>query len=141
MTNCTMTIANACSQAGDRLYFRPMLTEGHHQNPFKEVDRLYPVDFGLLTDETFAMTYTLPAGYLVEELPKKALLVMPNNGGRYAFDIVVNERNELQILSRLTLRQTIYAADDYAVLRELFTLMVAKQAEQVVLKRSTTAAK
>jgi len=66
---------------------------------------------------------------------------MPNNGGRYAFDIVVNERNELQILSRLTLRQTIYAADDYAVLRELFTLMVAKQAEQVVLKRSTTAAK
>lgn len=141
MTNCTMTIANACSQAGDRLYFRPMLTEGHHQNPFKEVDRLYPVDFGVLTDETFAMTYTLPPGYLVEELPKKALLVMPNNGGRYAFDIVVNERNELQILSRLTLRQTIYAVDDYAVLRELFTLMVAKQAEQVVLKRSTTAAK
>ncbi|QJD80839.1 transglutaminase domain-containing protein [Spirosoma rhododendri] len=141
VTSCTVAIANACSQAGDRLYFRPMLTEGHHQNPFKGTERLYPVDFGVLVDETFTATYTLPAGYKVEELPKRALVVMPNNGGRYAFDISVNERNELQVLSRLALRQPVYPAVEYEALRELFALMVAKQAEQVVLKRTTTAAK
>ncbi|GAB3747526.1 transglutaminase domain-containing protein [Spirosoma pomorum] len=137
----TLTIPEACSQAGDRLYFRPMLTEGRSNNPFKEPKRLYPVDLAVPMDETYSAVYTLPKGFEVEELPKTASLTLPNNGGRFIYQIALLPDNQLQVVSRFSLRQPAYSADDYPALRELFNLVVAKHAEQVVLKRTTLAEK
>lgn len=137
----TLTIPEACTRAGDRLYFRPMLTEAHGENPFKETNRLYPVNFGVPIDETFTATYTLPAGYQVEELPKPVSMVLPENGGRFLYSVTVVEGNRLRVLSRISLRKTVYFADEYPALRELFSQIVAKHAEQVVLKRGTVAEK
>jgi transglutaminase-like putative cysteine protease len=136
------TIPEACTRAGDRLYFRPLLSEAHETNPFKEAQRLYPVDFGVLTDETFTVTYTLPAGYQVEELPKPVSMSLPENAGRFIYNVAtINGGSQLQVISRISLRKTMYFADEYFSLRELFSQIVAKHAEQVVLKRGTIAEK
>lgn len=132
----TITIPEACGRAGDRLYFRPMLTEAHGNSPFKELERLYPVDFGVLIDETFTATYTLPKGYQVEEMPKSISMVLPENGGRFMYQLAVNADNQVQVVSRILLRKTQFSADEYGPLRELFSRIVAKHAEQVVLKRA-----
>ena len=129
-----MTVPNACGQAGDRLYLRPLLTEGYTENPFKEENRLYPVDFGVPITESFSAVYTLPAGYAAEELPKTAVISLPDKGGRFTYEVKA-EGNQLRVLSRLTLNEATYSAEAYGALRELFAMMVAKQAEQVVLKR------
>ncbi|AKD54452.1 transglutaminase domain-containing protein [Spirosoma radiotolerans] len=137
----TITIPEACGRAGDRLYFRPMLTEAHGNNPFKEVDRLYPVDFAVLIDETFSATYTLPKGFQVKEMPKSISMVLPENGGRFLYQVAVNADNQLQVMSRILLRKTQFLANEYGPLRELFSRIVAKHAEQVVLKRIDIAEK
>ena len=137
----TITIPEACGRAGDRLYLRPMLTEGHGGNPFKETERLYPVDFGVQKEESFIATYTLPKGYQVEEMPKPVSISLPENGGRFIFQVVVNAENQLQIVSRIVLRRPMYYAGEYLALRELFSRIVAKHAEQIVLKRGTIAEK
>ena len=137
----TLAIPEACGQAGDRLYLRPLLTEARDANPFKEAERLYPVDFGVTTDETVMATYALPPGYQVEEMPKAVSMVMPNNGGRFMYQAVVTPDNQLQVVSKIILLKTLYFADDYPVLRELFSQIVAKHAEQIVLKRGTEPAK
>ncbi|WP_461149958.1 transglutaminase domain-containing protein [Spirosoma pulveris] len=136
----TVTIPEACSKAGDRLYLHPMLTEGRSVNPFRESERLYPVDFGVLIDETFSATYTIPKGFQVEEMPKAVSMVLPENGGRFLYQVVADGDN-LQVISRISLRRTQYFAGEYGPLRELFSKIVAKHAEQVVLKRVTVAEK
>ena len=134
--NYTLTIPEACAKAGDRLYFRPLLTEGHGINPFKETERVYPVDFGVPIDENFTATYTLPAGYQVEELPKPVSIALPENGGRFLYQVAVSALNQIQVSSRILLRRPQYHSGEYGPLRELFSRIVAKHAEQVVLKRS-----
>ncbi|AUD02002.1 transglutaminase domain-containing protein [Spirosoma pollinicola] len=137
----SLTIPEACSRAGDRLYFRPMLTEAHGENPFKEAERLYPVDFGTQIEETFTATYTLPEGFQVEEMPKPVSMVLPENGGRFLYQLAVTNGNQLQVVSRIILRKTRYLAGEYGPLRELFSRIAAKHAEQVVLKRGAVAEK
>jgi hypothetical protein len=136
----TLTVPEACSRAGDRLYLLPMFTEGHTENPFKEKERLYPVDFGVAIDETFKAAYTLPKGYEVEEMPKSLSMELPGSGGRFIYQVLANG-NEVTILSRILLRKTVFYAADYPFLRELFNQIVAKHAEQVVLKSSAAAEK
>jgi hypothetical protein len=118
-----------------------MLTEGRSNNPFKEPKRLYPVDLAVPMDETYSAVYTLPKGFTVEELPKTASITLPNNRGRFIYQTALLPDNQLQVVSRFSLRQPIYSADEYPALRELFNLVVAKHAEQVVLKRTTLAEK
>ncbi|GAB3991627.1 hypothetical protein GCM10028807_22120 [Spirosoma daeguense] len=133
--NFTLSIPDACGRAGDRLYLRPMLTEGQGSNPFKEANRIYPVDFGFQKEETFVATYTLPKGYQVEEMPKPVSMVLPENGGRFVFQVGLNVDNKLQVMSRILLRKPMYYAEEYGALRELFNQVIAKHAEPIVLKR------
>ncbi|WP_019987385.1 transglutaminase domain-containing protein [Rudanella lutea] len=139
-TNHTLVIADAYTEAGDRIYLNPMLTEGRTQNPFKEKTRLYPVDFGAPIEEAFMATYTLPQGFVVEELPKAAVISLPDKAGRFSYQ-VSHTGNQLQVVSRVSLRKPIYNAEEYGALRELFALIVTKHAERVVLKRGEVAKK
>ncbi len=136
----TLVVPEAYSEAADRMYLWPMLTEARTENPFKEAERRYPVDFGTSIDELYMTTFTLPEGYTVEEMPKAAVLALPDKGGRFTYQ-VTQSGNTLQVMSRLTLRKTVYFAEEYGALRELFALVVAKHAERVVLKRGEVAKK
>ncbi len=136
VTAYTLTVGEGATVAGDRLYFRPLLTEGQLANPFKDPERRYPVDFGTLNDETYTATFTIPAGYQVEDVPKPMQIVLPGNGGRFLFQVAANGQT-VQATSRLSLKKPVYFAEEYPALRELFAQVVAKHAEQVVLKRET----
>lgn len=136
----TLTIPEAYNEAADRIYLLPMLTEARTENPFKEAERRYPVDFGTAIDESYMTTFTLPEGYVVEEVPKAAALSLPDKAGRFTYQ-VGQTGNQLQVISRLTLRKPVYFAEEYATLRELFALVVAKHAERIVIKRGEVAKK
>ncbi len=135
-----LTIPEACQLAGERLYLRPMLTEGHDDNLFKDPKRRYPVDFGAPIDETYMATFTLPNGVTVEELPKNTSIALPNNGGRFTYQISVAD-NEVKVVSRMSIRKPVYFAEEYPYLREFYDKILAKHAEQIVMKRATIADK
>jgi hypothetical protein len=77
----------------------------------------------------------------VEEMPKGASISLPDNGGRFLYQIAALSENRFQVVSRLSLRRPVYSAEEYSALRELFSMIVAKHAEQMVLKRTTLAEK
>jgi Domain of Unknown Function with PDB structure (DUF3857) len=129
------TIFNeAYSMAGERIYITPMLGEGESNNPFKVSERQYPIDFGVPQEETYIANFSLPAGYVVEEMPKQESILLPNNGGRFLFSCA-NENGELKITSKITLKKAIYSPEEYQSLREFYNRIVSKHAEQVVLRK------
>lgn len=131
---CTLTIADAVQLAGDRMYIYPLLTEGMTKNPFIQLERKFPVDFAVPFDEMFTATIQFPAGYVVDELPKPMAISLPKNGGRFTYQIQQKE-NKLDVLSRITIRKSIFSAVEYGALKEFYEKILSKHAEQLVLKK------
>ena len=117
------------------LYLSPLAAFGPGQNPFRREARAYPVDLEAPQDETLLVTLALPAGYELTEPPKPAIVDLPNGGGRFLYSVAAPAPGTVQITSRLSLRKPVYAAEDYASLRELYRLMLQKQAEKLVIKK------
>jgi hypothetical protein len=136
VTRCTLESTELVQTAGNRLYLTPLLSTARRENPFKSPKRAFPVDFGAALEETSLISFAVPEGYVVEELPKSLGIALPNDGGRYTFSVLQSlTDNKLRVTSRLVLRKTVFTPDEYGALREFFDKIVAKQAEQVVLKK------
>ncbi|HEY9489434.1 MAG TPA: transglutaminase domain-containing protein [Chryseosolibacter sp.] len=120
--------------AGNVIYIDPFVHSSYKENPFKSEVREYPVDFGSPREQTLFFRLTLPDNYTVDELPQTKVMSMPENGARYTYSIVVNG-NQLAVTSMLQINKGLFTQLEYPYLREFYNQVVAKQAEQIVLKR------
>jgi hypothetical protein len=125
----------ATAATAAELYLNPLSYFGEQRNPFQHEYRNYPVDMGMLQQDIIRVTLTLPPGY-VAELPKPVSLALPNNGGRYVYAATSASPNTVQLMSRLTFDKPVYSAVEYGALRELYRLLLAKQAEALVIKKA-----
>ncbi|WP_201979266.1 DUF3857 domain-containing protein [Hymenobacter rubidus] len=116
-------------------YLSPLRLFASEQNPFRHDSRLFPVDFGAAQEETSMITLNLPAGYELAELPKPAVVDLPDGGGRFMFQVAAAAPGVVQLTSRFNLRKAMYAATDYASLREFYRLMLEKQGEKLIIKK------
>jgi hypothetical protein len=121
--------------AGDRMYLNIMTGFGQKTNPFKLEKRVFPVDFSCPVRENYLIKISLPAGWVVEQLPQKAMVSLPDKAG--SFRCVFQETaGVIQISSTFAINKNLFLPDEYDQLKEFFRLMIAKQAEQIVLKKA-----
>jgi hypothetical protein len=125
---------NQCEIMGDRMFIYPMLFFTSTKNYFNQEERQMPVYFGFPTQEKFNINIEIPEGYVVETLPKPIHIVVENNGIVYKFNIVHDE-NKIQISCLKEINNSIFAADQYNGLKEIFQKMIASQNEKIVLKK------
>lgn len=130
----SVTLSEQVQVAGNMMYIKPMLTQATGENPFKLENRKFPVDLAVPIDETFSCAITIPAGYKVEELPKGAIVDLPEKSGRFMYMTAVNG-NTVQVTSRISLKKPMYYAEEYQFLKEFFNQVISKHAEQIVLKK------
>jgi hypothetical protein len=135
VTEFETAVNEKSTMAGDRIYLSPMMGEGEEKNPFTAISRKFPVDFGALMEETFIATYTLPQGYVAEEIPKSVRVSLPDDGGRFTYVVSSSEEGKISISSKISLKKTMYFAEEYEVLRKFYDQIVQKHAEQIVLKK------
>jgi len=76
---------------------------------------------------------TLSEGFEVDKLPKPKAISLPENAGRYMYNITQTGR-VLNIVSNFQINQSIFVPQEYLNLREFYNQVVAKQAGQIVLK-------
>jgi len=118
----------------DALYFNPILLQRVEVNPFKLETREYPVDYGSPFERLYMCKIIVPDGYVVDELPKSKVITLPTNAGKFTYSI--NQVGSLlSIICNLQINQSLFSQLDYPNLREFYNQVVAKQAEQVVLKK------
>lgn len=119
----------------DILYLNPMLGEAWMQNPFKSANRFYPVEMPYSIDETYLLRLDLPAGYVVDEIPKEIKVKLNEDEDGYFEYRIAESEGSVSLRSRIVLKRAFYGADEYTTLREFFNLIVKKHAEQIVLKK------
>jgi hypothetical protein len=119
----------------DIIYLNPMFGEGYKDNPFKSADRRYPVEMPYTTDETYNLQLEIPQGYVLDELPKSAIIKF-NDAEDVLFEYRVSSSGaNISMRSRLTFKRSVFAPDEYEILREFFNLVVKKHSEQIVFKK------
>ena len=120
----------------ERIYLNPMLSFGKSENLLKKAERLFPVDFAHPSEEIYNFSLKVPSGYAVEELPKPVKLQWED--GSVGFQYIVapaNTEGVVKITSKITIKKPVFSADEYADLKKTFDQIVAKHAEQIVLKK------
>lgn len=130
----TATIEDMVEEAGNLVYFTPLLYERTKENPFKLEERKFPIDFGYKTEEAYRIIIELPANMSVEKLPKNEVIKLADESAYFSY-IAAAEGNIISIVSKINLGKSVYDADSYFDLKELFKKIVSKQAEQIVLKK------
>ena len=127
-------IKDHITSSGEMIYLSPFVMDQEKENPFKQEKREYPVDFGSPFDKMYVLKITIPDNYSVEELPKNKALALPNSAAKFLFSII-QIGNTINISSTLAFNSSLFAQDEYDNLREFYNQVVAKQAEQIVLKK------
>lgn len=129
-----VVINDHVTASGDMIYLNPFVSMQEVENPFKSEKREYPVDFGSAQERMYLGKITIPPGYTVDELPKPQIFILPENAAKYAFNATVLG-DIINITSHLQINKSLFIQDEYPHLREFYTRIVAKQAEQIVLKK------
>ncbi|MDF4223338.1 DUF3858 domain-containing protein [Maribacter sp. M208] len=120
--------------AGDKLYFSPLLHLSQDESPFKSEIREFPVDFGYPWEDSFIVNITLPENYTIATLPENKMISLPNKLGFFNFQISTLD-NTLQISSKISFKKALISNDHYAQLKEFYRQIVEKHSEKVVLQR------
>jgi len=122
-------------KVSDKIYFKPLLFLGMVSNPFKQEERLYPIDFGTSNLHNYNFIIKIPENYKVESIPKNIAAKLPENLGEFRFHSKVAKNNiSLQVEFEIT--KPIVQAKNYNLLKEFFQFMINKEAEQVVLSKA-----
>lgn len=128
--------ASGNGQSNDVIYLNPMMGHGEKENPFKLESREYPVDLGVPIDHTYICRFMLPEGYELEEMPKGAVVTLPENGGKFMY-MIEKQDNAIQVVSKISMLRPVYFAPEYPYLKEFYNQIVAKHAEQIVLRKKS----
>ncbi len=119
---------------GDFIYITPMVKFQKKENPLKQEERLFPVDFTYPYEDSYYMTYTIHENYKIEEVPKSMRMQWEDGSVKFEFLAQAME-NKVQVVSKLIMNKAVFQPEEYKHLREMFTKLVSKHSEQIVLKK------
>ncbi len=119
---------------GNKLYLNPLLFFTMAENPFKQDNRRYPVDFVYPTQDRYNVNLTLADGLQVETIPQQVTYVMDDNVGTFKFSCTASG-NQIQISAVYEMTPAILPAEYYLSLKRFFTEMITKQTDKIVIKR------
>ncbi len=121
----------------DILYISPFFGGSRvTENPFVKAERFYPVEMPYGKDETYLLNLELPAGYVVDEVPKSTRIKLNENDGMFEYLVQVSG-SHIQLRSRLIINKATFDAEDYTTLRDFYAFIVKKHAEQIVIKKKS----
>lgn len=119
---------------GGKIFINPLLFFTRTKNPFTQEKRQMAVYFGYPTQEKFNLSLDIPEGYIVESMPKPVRISSEDKRIVFVLNIS-NQGNKIQITSTKEINNSIFAADEYNALKDIFQKAIISQNEKIVLKK------
>lgn len=120
----------------DYIYVQPILVPVLDEGLADVEERFYPVDFGYPWQERYIANITLPEGYVLDELPASQRVTSADKSLSVTFAAEKKGENALGLNFTVAVRKTVYKANEYGGLRELFRNVVEMQETTIVLKKA-----
>ena len=126
-------IKNKAEKINDQIIINPFLYEQLTENPFKSDDRKYPVNFPYLTTEMVITKLIIPKGFIVAEMPKPISIELPGKSATALINFSASEK-DLLVVYKLQFNKLLFFQNEYELLKELYSQIIKKQAQPIVLK-------
>ncbi|WP_324755879.1 transglutaminase domain-containing protein [Sphingobacterium thalpophilum] len=120
----TMDLSN--QNTGNSLFLAPNIIDRISYNPFKIMDRTYPVDMGFKSRTQYNIQLELPQHYQLADKPQNVSLALPESAARYKYISQLNGKN-LEIVSMLAFNKPVFSVDEYFSLKELYSRIIQQQ--------------
>lgn len=108
------------------IYVNPFIVKFFESNPLTSRERQYPVDFAFTRNYLYNINVQIPEGYSLVKHPENKALLLPDNQGLLKFAIEVTGET-ISLYYNLVLNRSHYSPDQYAQLKELFTVALDLQ--------------
>lgn len=119
---------------GNKIYLKPLHIFGVKQNPFKEDERTYPIDFIYPQTNAYTITYEIPEGYEVDFLPASKKFLTGSNSITTSW-IVAKDEKQIKIRFNLDYNIAFIDSKEYNDIKKIFDEIIKFKDERIVLKK------
>lgn len=126
--------SHTLSSSADYKYFSTNMFTGLEQNPFVADSRFSDVFFAANQQYTIIGYFTIPDGYVFEELPKNIRMMTPDTATTIT-RIMVPGNNKLSLRITLDFKKPYYTTEEYPDFREFYKKLFDMLNEQVVIRK------
>lgn len=119
----------------EKIFLDPFLFETINDNPLKQKDRQYPIDFIYSKERTFVSIISIPEGYKVESLPGTKNI----DDSYFLLSYEAKESPETKSISvsaKYYFKKAVYEPEDYRLLKYYYSEIVNKLNERIVLAKT-----
>lgn len=131
--NCDISQENYAELTGDVVLFAPVVHPFIKENPFTLEKREYPIEYDYTYSVRQFYSITIPENYELSELPKSAILRLPDSSAKFVYNIT-QMGNVVNLTLMFNIDKTIYLPEEYAAIKGFHEMVVSKQNELIVLK-------
>ncbi len=78
----------------------------------------------------------LPQGYRVDEIPQAKLAMLPDDAGKFLYSAASSHATEITLTCQLAINKSYFLQNEYPHLREFMNVVMAKQTEQIVIRKN-----
>ena len=93
----SISFEQEATSTGELVYIKPFLIKEHHQDDFPSGERHLPVDFPFRESITYIYNLQIPEGYVVEQLPPRAVFRPVGFSARAVCQSQVMEGNVIKV--------------------------------------------
>lgn len=121
-------------QLESKIYFEPLAFFRMYENPFKLEERKYPVDYGYPFKHSYMVHIESPEGFKIESKPDPLVMKLPDSQGTFMYRLK-ELGNGIQLMVTMEINSSKIYENNYAILKEFYKQIIAKEAEKVVLSK------
>lgn len=118
-----------------KIYFNPFFSGSFKENPFKQENRLYPVDFGYQRKYSLHLKLELPDNYKIDSEVKPVNLKLEKQGGSLILIPEKHEDYKYTLSSFFTIGKTIFYKNEYGGLKEIFKQTINSQKTPIIITK------
>ncbi len=126
---------DAYETIGGKIYFSPLFHFAVQENPFKTEKREFPVDYGFPWEDRHMITINIPEGYKVEHLPEPISMVLPENLGKFTYNISTVQ-DKISVRVEIEMNTPVFPPQYYQNLKEFYRQVVEKESEKIILAKT-----